>query len=95
MKSNFNISLAFNQEYQAISRMLADKTTNGSMVSVAISYAKPMSSYLLMLAIGKFDKHRKTKCGTELELYLEHKDAARFEPAYRYSVRMFDFSGKK
>jgi aminopeptidase N len=43
---------------------------------VAISYAKPMSSYLLMLAIGKFDKYtEKTKCGTELELYLEHKDA--------------------
>jgi hypothetical protein len=40
-----------------------------------------MSSYLLMLA-GKFDKYtEKTKCGTELELYLEHKDAARFEPA--------------
>jgi aminopeptidase N len=36
-----------------------------------------MSSYLLMLAIGKFDKYtEKTKCGTELELYLEHKDAA-------------------
>jgi aminopeptidase N len=45
-----------------------------------------------LLAIGKFDKYTgKTKCGTELELYLEHKDAARFEPAYRYSVRMFDF----
>jgi aminopeptidase N len=60
------------------------------------SYAKPMSSYLLMLAIGKFDKYtEKTKCGTELELYLEHKDAARFEPAYRYSVRMFDFLEKR
>jgi aminopeptidase N len=79
-------------EYQAISNgMLADKTTKAC--SVAISYAKPMSSYLLML--GKFDKYtEKTKCGTELELYLEHKDAARFEPAYRYSVRMFDFLEK-
>jgi aminopeptidase N len=35
-----------------------------------------MSSYLLMLAIGKFDQRtEKTKCGTELELYLETKDA--------------------
>jgi aminopeptidase N len=35
---------------------------------------KPMSSYLLMLAIGKFDQRtEKTKCGTELELYLETK----------------------
>jgi aminopeptidase N len=31
--------------------------------------------YLLMLAIGKFDQRtEKTKCGTELELYLETKD---------------------
>jgi aminopeptidase N len=53
-----------------------------------------MSSYLLMLAIGKFDKYtEKTKCGTELELYLEHKDAVR--TAYRYSVRMFDFLERK
>jgi aminopeptidase N len=46
-----------------------------------------------MLAIGKITE--KTKCGTELELYLEHKDAARFEPAYRYSVRMFDWKGNR
>jgi hypothetical protein len=38
--------------------MLADKTTKGKYVPVAI-YAKPMSSYLLMLAIGKFDTRKK------------------------------------
>jgi aminopeptidase N len=44
--------------------------------------------FLLMLAIGKFDQRtEKTKCGTELELYLETKDADRYEPTYRYSVR--------
>jgi aminopeptidase N len=93
----FNIALAFNQEYQAISNgMLADKTTKGNMFLWQYHMQKPMSSYLLMLAIGKFDKYtEKTKCGTELELYLEHKDAARFEPAYRYSVRMFDFLEKE
>jgi aminopeptidase N len=33
MKSNFNIALAFNQEYQAISNgMLADKTTKGMVL---------------------------------------------------------------
>jgi aminopeptidase N len=57
---------------------------------------KNMSSYLLMLAIGKFDQRtEKNKCGTELELYLETKDADRYEPTYRYSVRMFDFLEKE
>jgi aminopeptidase N len=43
---------------------------------------------------GKFDQRtEKTKCGTELELYLETKDADRYEP--NYSVRMFDFLEKE
>ncbi|MFT4973095.1 MAG: aminopeptidase N [Saprospiraceae bacterium] len=93
----FNIALAFNQQYEVVSNgILTSKTTNGSMAFWQYRMQKPMSSYLLMLAIGKFDKYtEKTKCGTELEFYLEHKDAARFEPAYRYSVRMFDFLEKE
>jgi aminopeptidase N len=93
----FNIQLAFSQEYQAISNgILTKKTTNNNMTLWEYRMEKPMSSYLLMLAIGKFDKYtEKTKCGIELELFLEHKDAARYEPAYRYSVRMFDFLEKE
>jgi aminopeptidase N len=93
----FNIDLAYNQEYQAISNgMLHSKTTSNNITSWEYSMEKPMSSYLLMLAIGKFDKYiEKTKDGTALELYLEPKDAARYEPAYRYSVQIFDFLEKE
>jgi aminopeptidase N len=93
----FNIDLAYNQEYQAISNgMLHSKTTSNNITSWEYSMEKPMSSYLLMLAIGKFDKYiEKTKDGTTLELYLEPKDAARYEPAYRYSVQIFDFLEKE
>jgi aminopeptidase N len=93
----FNIDLAYNQEYQAISNgILNNKTTNKNLSLWEYRMEKPMSSYLLMLVIGKFDKHtEKAKCGTELELYLEHKDADRYEPTYRYSVRMFDFLEKE
>ncbi|CAM3126822.1 M1 family metallopeptidase [Flavobacterium frigoris] len=96
-KMIFNINLAYNQEYQVISNgMLTNKTTSHNMTLWQYKMEKPMSSYLLMLAIGKFDKHtEKTKYGTELELYLEHKDADRYEPTYRYSVRMFDFLEKE
>ena len=93
----FNIDLAYNQEYQAISNgMLHSKTTTNNITSWEYSMEKPMSSYLLMLAIGKFDKYiEKTKDGTALELYLEPKNAARYEPAYRYSVQIFDFLEKE
>jgi aminopeptidase N len=48
-----------------------------------------------MLAIGKFDQRtEKTKCGTELELYLETKDADKrtYLPLF---CSMFDFGERK
>lgn len=53
---------------------------------------KPMSSYLVMLAIGKFDKKEfKSKSGTPIELWYDTRDEAKFEPTYRYSKEIFDF----
>ena len=55
-----------------------------------------MSSYLLMLAIGKFGKYsQKSSSGIPLEMYLEPKDATKFEATYRDSKRMFDFLEKE
>jgi aminopeptidase N len=93
----FNMELIFNQEYHAISNgVLTHKTTNDNLSSWQYKMEKPMSSYLLMVAIGKFEKYtEKTKCGTELELYLEKNHADRYETTYRYSTRMFDFLEKE
>lgn len=53
---------------------------------------KPMSSYLVMLAIGNFiKKEEKAKSGIPLEFYLDKNDADKFEPTYRYSKQIFDF----
>ncbi len=53
---------------------------------------KPMSSYLVMLAIGNFEKQTTTtKLGTPLEFYLDKNDVSKFEPTYRYSKEMFDY----
>jgi aminopeptidase N len=52
----------------------------------------PMSSYLVMLAIGNFEKQTATtKSGTPLEFYLDKKDFLKFKPTYRYSIEMFDY----
>lgn len=53
---------------------------------------KPMSSYLVMLAIGNFEKQEtKSKSGTPLEFYIDRNDVAKFEPTYRYSKQIFDY----
>ncbi len=53
---------------------------------------KPMSSYLVMLAIGNFEKQEtKSKSSTPLEFYVDYRDKDKFEPTYRYSKQIFDY----
>ena len=52
----------------------------------------PMSSYLVALVIGKYDKKTEhSKSGISLELYYYPEDSLKVEPTYRYSKQMFDF----
>lgn len=58
----------------------------------AFEMQKPMSSYLVMLAIGNFEKQTATtKSGTPIEFYLDKNDVSKFEPTYRYSKELFDY----
>jgi aminopeptidase N len=53
---------------------------------------KPMSSYLVMLAFGKFGMQEvKSKLGTPLEFYIDKNDYSKLEPTYRYSKQIFDY----
>lgn len=53
---------------------------------------QPMSSYLLMVAIGKFVRFQdQSSSGVPLEFYLEPADSKKFEATYRYSRRIFDY----
>ena len=57
---------------------------------------KPMSSYLLVLAIGHFNMEKSTTTsGIPLEYYYENEDTVRVEPTYRDSKQLFDFLEKK
>src|SRR5205814_766567 len=57
---------------------------------------KPMSSYLVMLAIGHFEKEcTKSSSKIPLEMYYEKEDANRVEPTYRHSKKIFDFFEKE
>lgn len=52
----------------------------------------PMSSYLVAIAIGDFEKQELTSnSGIPLELYYNPEDSLKVEPTYRYSKQIFDY----
>ncbi|MGM8363692.1 M1 family metallopeptidase [Flavobacterium sp. ARAG 55.4] len=93
----FNLKIEFDSGFQVISNgILKQKTVFDQTTLWEYEMQKPMCSYLLMLAIGKFEKqHQLSKSKIPLEWYLENKDSLRFEPTYRYSARIFNFLEKE
>ncbi|OYQ37945.1 aminopeptidase [Flavobacterium cyanobacteriorum] len=96
----FNISVSLYGEYTSYTAL-----SNGILKNIEDSVSdfrvgkhfyykmdKPMSSYLVMVAIGKFRKWKMDSAGnTPLEFYLRHQDSAKWAPTYRYSYEMFNF----
>ena len=93
----FNLQIEFDSDFQVVSNgVLGQKKILDTTTLWQYQMQKPMSSYLLMLAIGKFEKQTQfSKSGIPLEMYLENRDKSRFEPTYRYSARIFDFLEKE
>lgn len=93
----FSLGVSFKKGYQVVSNgVLKSKTENNDQIHWQYQMENPMSSYLLVLSVGKYDKREfKSKSKIPLEYYLENKDTARFEPTYRYSKRIFDFLEKE
>ena len=93
----FNLQVEFDSDFQVVSNgVLGQKKILDTTTLWQYQMQKPMSSYLLMLAIGKFEKQTQfSKSGIPLEMYLESQDKSRFEPTYRYSARIFDFLEKE
>ncbi|MFM2368364.1 MAG: hypothetical protein RL619_664, partial [Bacteroidota bacterium] len=93
----FNLNIVFNKDYQVISNgVLKFKSRLDGLSVWKYQMQKPMSSYLLMLTIGKFEKQtQESNSGIPLEMYYESKDKSKFEPTYRYSKQLFDFLEKE
>lgn len=76
--------------------ILKGKTPTGNSVLWHYEMDKPMSSYLVMIAIGKFDRiTEQTASGVPIELYFRPEDASKAAPTYRHSKEMFDFLEKE
>jgi aminopeptidase N len=92
----FNLDIKFNSQFQVVSNGILDSKVEIQDKSIwSYRMKKPMSSYLLMLAIGKFEiKQEKSNSGKSLFYYIEKEDLSKLEPTYRYSKTIFDFFEK-
>jgi len=90
----FELIVNFNKNYQVIS--------NGNLVSVKekidntktwhYQTPKPMSSYLVALVVGKYNKKESTSLtGIKLENYIYPERINDYEPTYRYQEQIFNF----
>jgi len=94
----FNLSVVCNSKFNAISNGQLDTVSPQRKDSKVWNFTmkKPMSSYLVMLAIGKFDKKvGKSNSNIPLEWYYSQADEAKSEPTYRYSKLIFDYLEKE
>jgi len=93
----FSISVNYDKNFTAISNgKLKNSAISGNIKTWNYAMEKPMSSYLSMLAIGKFVKKTETSSsGIPLEFYLSEEEASKFETTYKYSKQLFDFLEKE
>ena len=93
----FQLSIGFDSSFTVLSNgVLKNRKTTGNTTSWSFQMKKPMSSYLVMLAIGKF-AHKKSKAssGVPLEMYYHISDADKVGPTYRHTERIFNYLEKE
>ena len=93
----FNLNITFDKKYNVLSNGVLTKVYPDKNQKIWMyTMNKPMSSYLLALAIGDFShKVVASKSGIPLQLFIQPKDTAKFEPTYRHSKQIFDFLEKE
>ena len=92
-KIEFDLTVEFDSNFSVISNgKLIDKQTNGANTIWSYNMNQPMASYLVALAIGKYDKNEDLSgSGIPLEMYYYPEDSIKAEPTYRYTKQMFNF----
>ncbi|WP_452603296.1 M1 family metallopeptidase [Pontimicrobium sp. MEBiC06410] len=96
-KIEFDLAITFDNNYQVIANgKLEDKIEKANKTTWIYEMKKPMSSYLVALAIGKYNKKvEQSLSGIPLELYYYPEDSAKVEPTYRYTKAIFNFLEKE
>jgi len=93
-KIEFDLSISYDNDYEVLANgnLTNKESITQNRTKWHYDMTKPMSSYLVALAIGKYNKKTEaSKSGIPLEYYYYPGDSAKVEPTYRYSKQMFDF----
>jgi len=92
-KIEFDLKFLAPKDYVVISNgKLQSKSDNAGHNLWVYDMQKPMSSYLVAVVVGKYNKQSiVSKSGIPLEYYYYPEDSLKVEPTYRYSKQMFDF----
>lgn len=90
----FGLSISYLKDFTVLSNGILKSSEDINQVEKRWDYQmeKPMSSYLVMLAIGKYEKRTDVSGSvTKLEMYLSQSDASKFEYTYKNTKQIFDF----
>lgn len=89
----FGLEIKFDKNYTVLSNGILKKSLEvGNQKTWQYQMQKPMSSYLVMLAIGKFAKQsERSNSGIVLEKYLHQDDISKFDATYQHNKQIFDF----
>ncbi|MGA8854233.1 MAG: M1 family metallopeptidase [Christiangramia sp.] len=93
-KVEFDMEFEFPAGYNLISNGILENSEkiNDSTMLWRFDMEKPMSSYLLAVAAGKYNSKTETsESGDEIQLYYLPEDSLMLEPTYRNTVEIFDF----
>lgn len=93
----FNMKITFETGYDVISNgTLEGKTTRGRNTTWSYKMTDPMSSYLVMMAIGKYNKKTENAAsGIPIENYIRPVDTPKYATTYTHNKRIFDFLEQK
>ncbi|GEC79727.1 aminopeptidase [Flavobacterium aquatile] len=93
----FNMKVTYNEAFEIISNgTLVKNEANSNYKTVHFEMQKPMSSYLVMIAIGDFlHKTERSNSGIPLENYYKPVDENKYQYTYKNSTEIFDFLEKE
>lgn len=93
----FSMKISFDKSYQVLSNgKMVNKSVSGNEGTWSYKMNQPMSSYLLMLAIGKYaHKIEKSNSNVPIENHYIPTDASKYNNTYEFTARMMDILEKQ
>lgn len=88
------LNITFDKNYNVLSNgnKISEKLNGDGTKTWQYKMAKPMSTYLIMIAIDKYGvKNTKSKGGTPVQFWYYPEHPERIEPTSRYTEQMVDF----